>query len=409
MISFDEAEKRFLALGLETSLGAERVAIDAASGRVLAEELRSPADLPAFDYSAMDGYAVAVASFDGAGPWTLPVLGESRTGGMPDDLLPGCACRIFTGAPIPRGADAVVMQERVTRAGDRATFDAKPKGGAHIRRRGEDLARDAVAIARGTRLRPAHIGLAATCDRAWVEVARRPIVTILSTGDELRAPGTPAAPGRETSIPESNGVALRAMAERAGAIARIAPIVQDDREATERAVAVALEGGDVLVTVGGVSVGEHDWVRPALEGIGVTLDFWKVAIKPGKPLVLGRRGRSIVIGLPGNPASAMITFALFGLPLLRAMQGDRAPVAPRRRARCMNGFARAEAGRTEFVRATLTRGDDGETWAIPLGNQASGATSSLASADALLRIPAEVTRVANGDGCEIALLDELGL
>ena len=408
MISFDEAERRFLALGAETGLGPERIAIDAAAGRVLAEDLRSPADLPAFDYSAMDGYAVAVASFPGEGPWTLPVLGESRTGGMPEDLLPGCACRIFTGAAVPNGADAVVMQERVARTGERATFEARPREGAHIRRRGEDLARGAVAIAQGTRLRPAHVGLAATCDRAWVEVARRPLVTILSTGDELRAPGTVAGPGRETSIPESNGVALRAMAERAGASGRVAPIVPDDRAATERALAVALEGTDVLVTVGGVSVGDHDWVRPALEGTGVALDFWKVAIKPGKPLVLGRRGRTIVVGLPGNPASAMITFALFGVPLLRAMQGDRAPVAPRRPARCAGGFTRAEGGRTEFVRVTLSRGDDGETWAAPLANQASGATSSLAQADALLRVPAEATRIPPGAPCDVLLLEELG-
>ncbi|MGO8999582.1 MAG: gephyrin-like molybdotransferase Glp [Polyangiaceae bacterium] len=408
MISFDEAERRFLALGAEMNagLGAERVAIDASPGRVLAEDLRSPGDLPAFDYSAMDGFAVALASFGEEGPWTLPVLGESRTGGIPDDLVPGCACRIFTGAPIPKGADAVVMQERVARAGagDKATFDAKPKVGAHIRRRAEDLARGAVAVARGTRLRAAHVSLAATCDRAWVDVVRKPLVTILSTGDELRAPG---AQGGPATIPESNGIALRAMAEHAGASVRVAPIVRDDRGETERAISVALDGCDVLVTVGGVSVGDHDWVRPALEGTGVSLDFWKVAIKPGKPLVLGRRGRSIVIGLPGNPASAMITFALFGLPLLRAMQGDRSPLAPRRRARC-SGFTRAEPGRTEFVRVTLLRGADGDFWATPLVNQASGAASSLAHADALLVVPADATRIERGEGCDILLLEELG-
>ncbi len=300
------------------------------------------------------------------------------------------------------------MQERVARAGDRATFEAKPKVGAHVRRRGEDLARGAVAIARGMRLRPSHMALAATCDRAWLDVARRPLVTIVSTGDELRLPGTAAGAGRDTTIPESNGVALRAMAERAGATARIAPIVRDDRASTERAFALALEGCDVLVTVAGVSVGDHDWVRPALETTGVTLDLWRVAIKPGKPVLLGRRGRSIVIGLPGNPASAMITFALFGLPLLRAMQGDRAPVAPLRQARCV-GFTRAEAGRTELVRVTLARGEGGEAWAAPAPNQASGASSSLAHADALLRVPADVARIEHGEVCDVQLLDELGL
>ena len=405
MIPFGEAEQRFLTLGAEACLGAERVAVDSAAGRVLAEDVLSPADVPAFDYSAMDGYAVAFASFDGDGPWTLPVLGESRTGAMPDDLLPGCACRIFTGAAIPRGADAVVMQERVTRTADHATFDAKPKAGAHVRRRGEDLARGAVALARGTRLGPAHVSLLATCDRAWTHVARRPLVTILSTGDELRAPG---AAGGRGSIPESNGVALRAMAEGAGAIARVAPIVGDDRAETERAIAAALDGCDVLVTVGGVSVGEHDWVRPALEATGVALDFWKVAMKPGKPLVLGRRGRTVVVGLPGNPGSAMVTFALFGVPLLRALQGDRAPLAPRRGARCGAGFGRAEPGRAEFVRASLSRGEANETWATPLANQASGAASSMADADALLCVPEAATRIDRGDPCDVLFLRELG-
>jgi molybdopterin molybdotransferase len=408
MISFDEAERRFLALGAEIGVdawSAERVAVDAAAGRVLAEDVCAPFDLPSFDYSAMDGYAVATASFGGGGPWTLPVLGESRTGGVLEPLVRGCACRIFTGAPVPAGADAVVMQERVTRTGDQATFDAKPKAGAHIRRRGEDLASGAVALAKGTRLRAAHVGLAATCDRAWLEVARRPLVTIISTGDELRPPGSGRADG--SSIPESNGVALRAMAERAGAVARVGPIAADDRAATARAFAKALEGCDVLVTVGGVSVGDHDWVRPALEESAVVLDFWKVAIKPGKPLLLGRRGRSIVVGLPGNPASAMITFALIGVPLLRALQGDRAPVASSRRVRCA-GFARSEPGRMEFVRATLARDGAGETWATPATNQASGATSSLAHADALLRVPADVTSIARGEPCEVQLLEDLG-
>jgi molybdopterin molybdotransferase len=408
MISFEEGQRRFLAVGAASLVGAERVGLATACGRVLAEDVASARDQPAWDHSAMDGYAVATSSFAGEGPWTLPVMGESKTGAMPDPLARGAACRIFTGAPIPGGADAVVMQEHVRRDGDFATFDARPRAGAHVRRRGEDLARGAVAIARGTRLRAAHLGLAATCDRAWLEVARRPVVAIVSTGDELRAPGSAHAGGAEGMIPESNGVALAALAERAGAVARVAPIVPDDRAATERAIASALEGCDVLVTVGGVSVGDHDWVRPALEACGVALDLWKVAVKPGKPIALGRRGRSVVVGLPGNPASALITFAVFGAPLLRAMQGDRAPLVPPRRARCAVEVKR-EAGRTELVRASLARGDDGDTWARPLANQASGAGTSLAEADALLVVPAETTHVAPGDPCDVFLCAELGL
>jgi molybdopterin molybdotransferase len=198
------------------------------------------------------------------------------------------------------------------------------------------------------------------------------------------------------------------MAERAGAFARVAPIVGDDRAATEQAIAAALDGSDVLVTVGGVSVGDHDHVRPALEAIGVTLEFWKVAMKPGKPIVLGRRGRAIVLGLPGNPASAMVTFALFGAPMLRAMQGDAAPLPMTRRARCGVAYARAEPGRTEFLRAKVTRGEDGESWVTPIANQASGATSAMAEADALMRVPAEATRIVRGEPCEVWMLEELG-
>jgi molybdopterin molybdotransferase len=405
MIAFEEAQRRLVALGREISLGSERVAVDAVCGRVVADDVVSPFDIPAFDYSAMDGYAVALTSFEGSGPFTLPVLGESRPGEIPADLVPGCASRIFTGAAIPKGADAVVMQENVTRSGDRATFDVRPRAAHHIRRRGEDLSRGAVAIARGTRMRPAHAGLAAACDRAWIDVARRPIVTILTTGDELRAPGTAAVAG---TIPESNGIALRAMAERAGAMARIAPIVRDDRLATEHAITSALDGCDVLVTVGGVSVGDHDWVRPGFEAASVTLDFWKVAMKPGKPIAVGRRGRTVALGLPGNPSSAMITFALLGVPLLRAMQGDSAPVALPRAARLGAAFSRVEAGRAEFLRATLGRSDDGSIVVTPVVNQASGAASSMAEAHALLCVATATTQLARGDLCDVLLIEELG-
>jgi molybdopterin molybdotransferase len=410
MLTFDEAQARILALARSAAApqarawASERVSLDDACGRVLGEDVASPAFVPAFDYSAMDGYAVATASFAGEGPWTLDVRGESKTGAVPEALVPGTACRIFTGAEIPAGADAVVMQEKVERKGDVASFATSPRAGQHIRRRGEDLARGAIALTRGTRLRASHVALAATMDRAWLEVARRPVVTILGTGDELRAPGGSPAPG---TIPESNGVALRAMATHAGAIARVGPAVKDDREATERAFDAALRGTDVLITVGGVSVGDHDLVRPALEAIGVTLDFWKVAIKPGKPIAVGRRGDAIVIGLPGNPASAMVTFALFCAPLLRALQGDRAPVAAPVRARLGKAITR-EAGRTEFVRASIER-DAGVLSVRPLGNQASGAVTSMAAADGLLRIPADATAIAEGDEVDVLLASELGL
>lgn len=384
MLSLDEARASWLA-GVP-ALATERVAIGDAAGRVLAAGLVADRALPPFDHSAMDGYAVASAECGGDGPWTFRVDGVSRAGGPTPRHAPRTVCRILTGAPIPEGADAVVMQEHVTRAGDTATFAVRPRAGQHVRRAGEDLAVGAVALRAGMRMRPGALALAAMLGRAELEVARRPNVTLLCTGDELVAPGEPAPPG---SIPESNSAPLAALARQAGAVVRVAPIVRDDEEATVRAVAGALDGCDVLVTVGGVSVGDHDHVRPALERAGVTLDFWKVAIKPGKPIAVGRRGAAYVLGLPGNPASALVTFVVFGMPLLRSLQGDRQPSPLLWPARLAESRRRSP-DRVEFVRATLAA-EDGALVASAHGNQASGAATSLASSDGLVVVP-------SGDG-----------
>ncbi|MBX3187384.1 MAG: molybdopterin molybdotransferase MoeA [Labilithrix sp.] len=407
MLRFEDALARILALG-SPPLPPEAVAIEDAEGRVLTEDLRAPADLPAFDYSAMDGYAVRARDLDGAPPFELPVRGESRTGAVPEPLAPRSAMRIFTGAALPEGADAVIMQENVTRHGDVAVMTTKPRPGQAVRRRGEDLAKGAVAAAKGTRLRPAHLALAGAVDRAEVVVSRRPIVTILATGDELRRPGTDPVPG---TIPESITYALRAMARRAGAETRAHPYVRDDRAATERAFSAALEDADVLVTIGGVSVGDHDLVRPALEAVGVELELWRVAIKPGKPIAIGRKRRggqrdAIVVGLPGNPASAMITFAVFGVPLLRAMQGDARPFPPFARARMTRAHAH-DPGRLELARAVISHGESG-LLVTTLGNQASGAVTSTAQADALAIIPEDATGVGAGDMVDVLLASDLG-
>ncbi len=407
MLKLDDARERLLTIARERPLGGERISVDGALGRVLAEDVISPRDIPAFDHSMMDGYAVRVA--DLARRATLPVVGEAKTGELPAPLAAGTTMRIFTGAAIPDGADAVVMQEDVSRDGDQASFlvvDAamRPRIGIFIRRRGEDLAEGRVALARGTRIRPSHVALAATCDRAWVTVTRRPVVTILATGDELRAPGTPPIPG---SIPESNALAIHAMATGAGATARIAPIALDLRDETQAAIEEALRSTDVLVTIGGASVGDHDLVRPCLEAAGVVLDFWKVAMKPGKPLMVGRKGDTVVLGLPGNPASAMVTFALFGIPLLRALQGDRQTIAQAVPARLLAPI-RHTPGRVEFARATLSR--DGAVLGVtPLANQASGAVTSMAAADALLCIPEEAGALEVGATVDVTPFSELGL
>ena len=401
VLSFEEARARLLAS--VPRLPAERVGIDDACGRVLAEAVIAPADLPGFDYSAMDGYAVRAADWPESGAVRLPVVGESRAGAVPSPLVTGSTCRIFTGAAVPAGADAVVMQEKVERQGETALFREQPREGAHIRRRGEDLAQGAVALAPGERLRPAHLALAASCDRAWLHVARRPVVNLIGTGDELRPPGSSPLPGL---IPESNGVALRAIATQAGAIARVLPFTRDDRSAMARAFEGALGASDLVVTIGGASVGDADLVRPVLEQLGVAIDFWKVAIKPGKPMLVGRRGDTVVLGVPGNPAAAMVTFALFGVPLLRAMQGDTRAVPPPMRARLAADVAHSP-GRLEFIRVTLRRDADGLV-AVPLASQASGSATSVAGADGLACIESLRGTVLAGEALDVLWLDELG-
>lgn len=405
MISFEEALSRLLDSAQQ--VGAERVPLAGAAGRVLAEDVVAPAPMPAFDHSSMDGYAVAAAGLAGAGPWTLPVVGESAAGGALPALAPGSACRIFTGARLPPGADAVVPQEDVERSGDAITLREAPRAGAFVRRRGADLAEGAVALARGARLSAGRVALAAALDRPELLVARRPVVTVLCSGDELRSPG---APGREGTIPESNGYFVAAAARAAGATARIAPFVRDEAAHAATAVATALRGSDLVVTIGGVSVGDHDVIRPALEAAGVALDFWRVAIKPGKPLAVGRAagpgGAAVhVLGLPGNPASASLTFTLFGVPLLRALQGDAAPLPPRLVARVV-GELRRKPGRVEFLRARLELAD-GALVARILPNQASGAVTSFAEADALIVVAREQDRVDDGDRLEVIRLSDV--
>ncbi len=399
MISFQQA--RELVLSSVTALGTERIALSQALGRVLAHAIVAREPFPAFSASAMDGYAVQVSAFRGGPPFRLELVGESRMGALPPALVAGTTCRIFTGAGLPRDADAVVMQEDVARDGNWITFNKVPERGSHVRHAGEDLKEGDVAIEAGTRLGPFHLALAASLDYPELVVSNRPRVTIVCTGDELRAPGEPVRPG---TIAECNSVGLRALAEQAGALVRVAPLVRDDPQATEASLVKALQGTDLLVTIGGVSVGDHDVVRPALERAGVTLEFWKVAIKPGKPLALGRAGSTRVLALPGNPASSMVTFSLFALPLLRAMQGDRKPLPVTLRAPLAAGIHR-KPGRLEFMRARLEMVDGGVAVRV-LANQASGAGTSMAWADALALVGPDVTSLAPGDIIDVLRLTD---
>lgn len=406
MLTFEEARARILA-GV-TRLGSERVPLDGAAGRVLGETIVATAPLPPFDHSAMDGYALRTADLIGDGPFWLSLgAEESRAGRSAPALGPKETCRIFTGAALPAGADAVVMQEDVTADGPTIVFGARPKPGAHVRAAGEDLRPGQRALDEGTRLQAGHLSLAASLDRGELVVARRPRVAIVCTGDELRAPGTPGGPA---SIPESNGVALAALCRQVGGEPRVWPAVGDDLEATAAALDRALQEADLLLTVGGVSVGDHDLVRPALARVGVDLDFYKVAIKPGKPLAFGRRASAEgqtprVLGLPGNPASAIATFLLFAAPLLRALQGDAAPIPLLLPARLKTAL-RHKPGRLEFARATLER-EGRELLALPLANQASGATTSTGWATAFILVPPQAGDLPAGAEVEVLRLGDV--
>jgi molybdopterin molybdotransferase len=396
MLNFDSARQRMLEQ--VTPLGTELVPVAEADGRVLGADLRSDIDLPGFDYSAMDGYAVVAGDFTGPGPWQVPVALEQRAGAAPLALAAGNAARIFTGAPLPHGADTVVMQEDTTREGAWVTLGAAPKRGSHVRKRGEDLARGAIALTRGSRINPFRVGLLAALDQSHACVTRRPRVALLCTGDELRDPGSAPRPG---SIPDSNGPSLAALARRAGAEIVSISRSGDELQQTQAALRAALASSDVLLTVGGVSVGDHDIVKEALEAEGVSLDFWKVKIKPGKPLAFGRHAGGYVLGLPGNPVSAQLTLALFGLPLLRALQADARPIPATIRVQLASAV-RQKPGRLGFYRARL----EGSVAHIH-DNQASGAPTSMALADALVLVPEDSEGMPAGADAEALRLADL--
>jgi len=396
MLSFLEARAQILAQAVP--LGCESVVLSRAHGRVLAEELTAAEALPPFDYSAMDGYAVRAEDVNDRSREGLPLVGECRAGDTPSDLRPGTALRIFTGAPLPRGADAVVIQENAEASDGRVSFTSGARPFDNVRREGDDLARGAVALAPGTRLGPFQLGLAAALDRAELLVRKRPKVRLFATGSELRAPGSPRTPGQ---IPESNSVALSALAALTAAEVELEAALADDLPSTTQSFARSFGECDLLLTVGGVSVGDHDLVRPALEAAGATLSFWKVAIKPGKPLTFGRAGNTLVLGLPGNPVSAQVTFALFGMPLLRALQGDSAPLPSITRV-ILEAPLSQKAGRLGFYRARL----DGQRAHVE-SNQASGSALSLAHADALVLMPAEASHCAAGSELDAIRLRDL--
>jgi molybdopterin molybdotransferase len=385
MLSLDEALERLLA-SVRPVDGTEEVDAFEALGRVLAEPVVSGLNVPPEDNSAMDGYALRRADVPEPGT-VLPVSQRIPAGQPPQPLQPGTAARIFTGAQIPAGADAVVMQEQCEALGDAVKVLVVPRPGEAIRRRGEDVAAGAEVLARGTRLTPQALGMAAAVGIGRLAVARRPRVALFSTGDELLMPGEPMRPG---AIYNSNRYTLRGLLEGLGCQCTDLGIVPDRLEATRAALRQAAPEHDLILTCGGVSVGEEDHLKPAVEAEG-RLDLWQIAIKPGKPLAFGEvfvAGREAAspatyfIGLPGNPVSAFITFMLAVRPVLLHLQGAR-ELAPRGfLLRADFDWPRADK-RREFLRVRCNAGGGLELFS----NQGSGVLTSLVWADGVVDNP----------------------
>jgi molybdopterin molybdotransferase len=390
----DIATARERVLAAVRPLGSELVPVADALGRVLAEDLSAEEDVPRFDSSAMDGYAVI------AGPaGQLEVVDESRAGHPAELALGGGqAIEISTGALIPEGADAVVPVERVEVSDGRVTVP-ETRPGANVRRAGDDVRRGQAVLSAGTLLGPAELAVAASLGHSELPVGLRPRVVVLATGDELVEPGRPLAPGQ---IRNSNTIALAAQAQRAGADVVGSEIVRDNLEDTTAALRSALERADVVCVSGGVSVGPHDHVKPALAELGVEERFWRVALKPGKPTWFGTREGKLVFGLPGNPVSAMVTFHLFARPALRALAGARADDA--RTSAVLDEPLRRNPSRDEVVRCRLRAEDDGWHVTPTRDDQSSHVLTSMLAAEAFALVEAGEGMIEAGGRVPIELL-----
>ncbi len=380
--SVDAAAAR-IAAGIACVAGAEPVLLAEADGRVLAEDVIAAVDLPPFANAAVDGYAVRLADVG-----TLPVAGRVAAGSEAAALPPGAAMRIFTGAPLPPGADTVFMQEDAAVRDGRVSLPAGLQRGANIRPAGEDIAAGQRALAAGRVLRPQDVALAAALGLASLPVRRRLRVALFSTGDELVDP--PQRPGPAQRW-DSNRVLLAALCRRAGAAVSDLGILPDQRGAIATALAAAAEGHDLLLSSGGVSIGEEDHVRAAVEAAG-RLVFWRIAVKPGPSVALGRVGGAVMLGLPGNPVAAFVTFLCVARPVLAALAG----AAPPR----VRGFAvgagfghRKKPGRREFLRVRL----DGTGVAHKHPVEGAGILTSLTECDGLVELPDALVQVAPGD------------
>lgn len=401
MIPLEQARTRIL--GALTPLPAETVSLAEAFSRVLARPVVARLTQPPADVSAMDGYAVRAA--DAPAGARLAVIGAAPAGlPFPGVVGPDQAVRLFTGSLVPSGADAIVIQEDATAEDGAVLVHEAARAGRHIRRRGLDFATGEALLPAGRRLGARDIGLAAAANHPWLTVHRRPRIGLLATGDEIALPGEAIPPG---GIVSSNAHALAALVRAAGAEPVVLPIAADDRAAIV-AAAGAARGCDLLVTTGGASVGDHDLVQAALGPAGFELDFWQIAMRPGKPLIWGRLGEVPLLGLPGNPVSALVCGVIFLLPALRRLGGEAADLPPL--LACRTGTALpANDHRFDHLRAVLTRGEDGVPVATTADVQDSSMLKTLTRANALVLRPPHAAPVAAGGMVEAIVLDGLGV
>jgi molybdopterin molybdotransferase len=400
LLELDEARR--LVLGATGLLGSEDVELADALGRALAENVVAREPVPAFDSSAMDGFAARaedLAGASGGSPVVLSVVDESRAGAPADTtLMPGQAIAISTGAMLPAGADTIVRLEDAVGAEDRVEVLVAPAPGHDVRRAGDDIGAGDTVLRRGVEIGPAALGVLASLGRESVPCSRRPRVSLLTSGDELIAPG---AGSRAGAVRDSNRFTISALARRAGAELVRCATVADDAERTVAALALAVEDVDVAVICGGVSVGVHDHVRPALRALGAQQELWGIALKPGRPTWFGTIGETLVFGLPGNPVSAMVTFVLLVRPALRVLAG-LAPLLPRATAVLEHDYAKPP-GRAHAVRCRVSEREDG--WhAEACGPQGSHVLTSMLGADALAMIPTACDGVRAGERVEIEWL-----
>lgn len=378
MISLDEALERIFTFA--DPLGTETLDINAAVNRTLAKPVVAQHSQPPFDASAMDGYAVRGEEVNAGA--TLQMVGTSKAGeGFNGEVETGQCARIFTGAPMPEGADTVVMQEKTAPRKNNIMFTEDVQLGQNVRKLGNDFKKGEAVLSTGDHLHPGAIALAAAANNATLEVYKQPKITLLATGDELVPPGGELGPDQ---IVASNSISLSALIGPNTRKIEDLGVIPDDVEHITAVLRTAIEGdSDVIVTSGGASVGDHDHIQSVLKSLGVEMDFWRIAMRPGKPLMFGKVGEKLIFGLPGNPVSAMVTATVVLLPALRALAGSNAPHGARYRLP-LGGPLPENGPRRHFMRANIRTKDDGITAAYPVLQTDSAHLSSLARSNALI-------------------------